>query len=148
MEMSFWLLVAVLAVGLAYTLQFSSATLAFGRELSGSTTTTGFQDAITPPWQSCLALTVYIGIAVVVISMWWLLGWISALAGLGAVFIGSFVAKLVLPKSSGPHYRRLILQSMVARYANYVRDGDALRADAMKQLLIRAGVDPDAMRSA
>lgn len=68
--MSLWLLVVVLAVGLAYTLQFSSATLAFGRELSGSTTTTGFQDAITPPWQTNLALTVYIGIAVVVISMW------------------------------------------------------------------------------
>lgn len=148
MEIGLWLLVAVLAVGFAYTLQFSGATLAMGRELSGSTTTTGFQDAVTPPWQTNLALTVYIGIAVVVVIMWWQLGWVSALGALVAIFIGSSLARLALPKASGGHYRRLILQSMIARYANYVRDGDALRADAMKQLLTRAGMEPDAMRGA
>lgn len=143
MEIGLWFLVVLLAVGFAYTLQFSCATLAMGRELSGSTTTTGFQDAITPPWQTNLTLAVYIAIAVVVVFAWWQLWWVSALGVLGVILIGSSLAKLALPKPSGRHYRGLILRSMIARYANYVRDGDTVRADAMKQLLTRAGIDPD-----
>lgn len=146
MEIGLWMLVAALTIAFAYTMQFSAATLSIGKALSGSGSKTGFQDAITPPWQTNLALTVYIGIAVVGGIMWWWLGWVSALAALGIIFVGSLLVKLVLPKPSGDHYRRLILQSMAVRYANYVRDGDVLRADAMKQLLVKAGIDPDAMR--
>jgi cation transporter-like permease len=80
--------------------------------------------------------------------MWWRIGWSSALAGMVAIFVGSLVAGFIVPQAPGGHYQRLILQSMIARYANYVRDGDVLRAEAMKQLLTRAGIDPDAMRSA
>lgn len=148
METGLWALVVVLAVGLGYTLRFTAATLAFGRELSGSTSTTGFQDAITPPWQTKLAITVYIGIAAVVLIMWWQLGWVSVLLALLAIVVVLSVATLVLPKASGGHYRRVILRSMIARYANYVRDRDALRAEAMKHLLTRAGMDPDTMRGA
>lgn len=148
MEIGLWLLVAALAVALAYTMQFTTATLTMGRELAGSTTKRGFQDAITPPWQTRLALVVYVGIPIVAVAMWWRIGWPSALAGMVAIFVGSLVARFIVPQALGGHYQRLILQSMIARYANYVRDGDVLRAEAMKQLLTRAGIDPDAMRSA
>ena len=142
-EIGLWLLVAVLAVALAYTTQFITATLTMGRELAGSTTKRGFQDAITPPWQTNLALVVYVGIPIVALVMWWRIGWPSALAGMVAIFVGSLVAGFIVPQASGGHYQRLILQSMIARYANYLRDGDVLRAEAMKQLLTRAGIDPD-----
>ena len=148
MEIGLWLLVAVLAVALAYTMQFTTATLTMGRELAGNTTKRGFQDAIAPPWQTNLALVVYVGIPTVAVVMWWRIGWPSALAGMVAIFVGSLVAGFIVPQAPGGHYQRLILQSMIARYANYVRDGDVLRAEAMKQLLTRAGIDPDAMRSA
>ena len=52
---------------------------------------------------------------------------------------------LFLPRPTGGHYRMLIMRSMCSRYADFVRDGDALRADAMKQLLIKIGIDPDAI---
>ena len=150
MEIVLWLLVAALTVGFAYTMQFTAATLSMGKELgnalTGTSTKTGVQDAVTPPWQTNLVLTVYAGIAVVEGVMWWWLGWVSALVALAAMLPGASVVKLVLPKPSGSHYRRLILQSMMNRYANYVRDGDVMRADAMKHLLVLAGFDPDVMR--
>ena len=146
MEIGLWILVAALTGAFAYTRQFTAATLSMGRALSGSGSKTGFQDAITPPWQTNFALTVYVGIAVVEGVMWWWLGWFSALAALAIIFVGSVLVKLVLPKPTGGHYQRLILQSMVARYADYVRDGDVLRADALKHLLVKAGIDPDAMQ--
>jgi hypothetical protein len=145
-EIVLWMLVAALTIAFAYTMQFSAATLSMGKALSGSGSKTGFQDAITPRWQTNFALTVYVGIAVSGGVMWWWLGWVSALAALAIIFVGSLLVKLVLPKPSGGHYQRLILQSMAARYAKYVRDGDVLRTDAMKQMLVKAGIDPEEPR--
>ena len=137
-----------MACCLGYILQFSSATLSMGRELADTDSGTGFQDAITPPWETKFALLVFGGSIVVVGIMWWHLGWLSAIGGAAVIVFGAFVAKLILAKTTENHYKMLILQSMCSRYANYVRDGDSLRADAMKQLLIKAGIDPDAMKSA
>ena len=137
-----------MAFAFAYNMQFTTATLSMGRELSDTDSSTGFQNAITPPWQSNFAAVVYLGCVVVVGIMWWRLGWESALGGAAVILICGSVAKLVLPKPTGGHYRRLIISSMISRYADYVRDGDTLRADAVKQLLVKAGIDPDTMNSA
>ena len=146
MEIGVWLLVVALTIALAYTMRLSSATLSMGRGLSGGGSKRGSQDAITPPWLTNLVWIVYVSIAVVLGVTWWLLGWVLALVALAVVFVGSSLVKLVLPTPSGSHYERLILQSMITRHANYVRDGDKLRADAMKQLLAKAGLDPNTMR--
>lgn len=145
MEIGLWLLVLGLTIAFAYTMQFNAATLSMGRALSGSGSKTGLQDAVTPPWERNLALTVYAGIVAVVGVAWWWLGWVLALVALVIILVGGGLLKGVLFKWWSDHYERLILQSMMSRYANYVRDGDVLRADAMKQLLVRAGLDPDAM---
>jgi hypothetical protein len=141
-EVVLWSALVAFTVGLAYTLQFSQATLSLGRSLAGTSTGTGVQDAVTPPWQTNLALVVYIGLAAVLAGMWWQLGWASTLIGLVAVFIGSAISGAAFSKLGASHYRRLILASMAARYANYRRVGDTVRADAMRQLLVRAGIDP------
>ena len=143
MGIIWWLLAVIMAFALAYTMQFTAATLSMGRELSSADSPTGFQDAITPPWQSKLALLVYLSSVVVVGIIWWRLGWLSALGGAALILFGSSIAKLALPKPTGNHYRRLLMNYMISRYADYVRDGDVIRADAMKHLLIKAGIDPD-----
>lgn len=145
MELSLWILTIVMTFALSYSLQFTGATLAMGRELAETTTGTGFQDAITPPWETKLSLAIYAGCVMVLGVMWWQLGWLSALGGFAVLFLGASVAKFFLPSPTSGHYRTLIIQSMCSRYADFVRDGDALRADAMKQLLIKIGIDPDAM---
>lgn len=138
-----WSLAALSAIPLAYTFLFSSVTLSMGRELSDTESKQGFQDAITPPWQTNLALLTFLGCGTIVGLMWWEAGFLSAMGSAVLIFFGSSLARLVLPRPTGNHYRKLIAQSMMSRYANYVRDGDELRAGAMKQLLAKAGFDPD-----
>jgi len=142
-----WLLAAVMAFAFAYTLQFTSATLSMGKELSDTESSTGFQDAITPPWQTNLAIVVYLGSVVVIGVTWWQLGWVSALGVAAVIFIGSYVAKFALPKPTGNHYKGLIIRSMVSRHAGYVRDGDALKAAAVKILLVKAGINTESINS-
>ena len=169
MDTIWWLLAGIMAFLFAYLMQFTGATLSMGRELflgkkwtdfdtnftkaivsmgtelSSTGSPAGFQDAITPPWLTKLTLVVYCGCAGVIGFMWWHLGWQSSLGGAAVIFFGSRIAKLVLPKLTGNHYKRLIIGSMSSRYANYVRDGDTVRADAMKHLLAKAGIDVDGM---
>ena len=146
---------------------FTAATLSMGREISemleamhlseveGLTDTaaeliatgssTGFQDAITPSWLTKLSLVVYLGCVVVIGLIWWQLGWLSALGCVAVIWFGGRIAKVVLPKPTGTHYKRLIMNDMHSRYADYVRDGDTIRADAMKHLLAKAEIDIEAI---
>ncbi len=145
MKTILWIFSVVMSFGFAYTMQFTAATLSIGRELSDTNSATGFQNAITPPWQTNLAIFVYIACVAVIVIMWWQIGWLSALGSAAVIFIGSLLTKIILPKPYSIHYRNLISQSMCSRYANYTRDGDDMRAQAMKQLLIKAGLQPDMM---
>jgi len=142
METLMWILAGLIAFPFAYMLQFSAATLLIGRELTPSDSYRGLQDAITPPWQTNLTMLVWATCAAIVGGMWWNLGILSAVGGMALIIFGAVVARQVLPKPTGNHYRGLILRSMISRYADYTRDGDKLRADAIKQLLVLAGVDP------
>jgi hypothetical protein len=121
-------------------MQFTATTLAMGRELSDTDSPTGYQDAITPPWQSNLALFTYASVLILTVLMWWNAGWLAAFSAFAAMFFGASIVRCALPGRNGPHFRNLILQSMCRRYADYVRDGDVMRADAMKHLLDRAGI--------
>lgn len=146
---------------------FTAATLAMGREISemletmrlseveGLTDTvagliatgssTGFQDAITPSWLTKLSFVVYLGCIVVIGLIWWQLGWLSALGCVAVIWLGGRIAMVVLPKPTGTHYKHLIMNDMHSRYADYVRDGDTIRVDAMKYLLAKAEIDVDAI---
>ncbi len=163
MDTSFWMLPVMLAFPLAYELRFTEVTLCMGMELllgkkwtdfdanhakavdimrkecKQTNLPTGFQDAITPPWKAWFAGLTQLGCAVAAGLMWWHLGWASALGGAAIILCGAKMAQFVMPNPTGAHYRRLILQSMISRYADYNRDGDTIRADAMGDLLTKAG---------
>ena len=143
MTVALWLIAVALAFGFAYTMEFGASTLAMGRELSGESTGTGYQDAITPPWYTKAAMCVYVGALVLFGVMAWQVGWGSALGSLGVIFFGAMIAKRLLPRAGSPHFVNQIVRSMLSRYADYVRDGDTLRAEAMKGLLDAAGLSPD-----
>ena len=147
MEPLLWILILVMTFSVAYSLQFSGATLAMGLEMAGTTTGTGLQDAINPPWETKFSQMVYIGCAVLLGVMWWQLGLLSALGGVAAIFFGAPIAKLLLPKVTGGHYRTLIIQSMCSRYTDFARDGNTLGVEAIKALLVRVGIDPQNSKS-
>lgn len=143
MESSLWILCVIMAFAFAYMMQLYSATLALGRELADFSSKTGFQEAVAPPWEAYLMLAVQVVSVAVIGIMWWQLGGLSALGGAAVIFFGASLTKRLLPKPTSAHYIDFITRSMLWRYADYVRDGDTLRASAMKQLLVKAGFDPE-----
>ena len=143
MTILLWLFATFAAVGFAYTMSFTKSTLIFGRELSETNSDTGFQDAITPPWQTKLAIITYAIVIAAITIIWWYEGWVSGIGAVVFIFLGSGLTSLILPKQNSIHFRGLILRSMCTRYADYVRDGDNMRAQAMKELLLKSGIDVD-----
>ena len=140
MGIGLWLLVAVLAVAFAY-MQFTTATLDHGQRTRRQhhekrIPRCHHSTVADEPRVSRIRRNSHSGAGNVVA------GWPSALAGMVAIFVGSLVAGFIGPQASGGHYQRLILRSMLARYANYVRDGDVVRAEAHEAALDPRGNEP------
>lgn len=141
MGVALWFFAGLATIAFSYNMRFTQATLSLGQEISGVNSGTGLQDAITPPWQTNFAILSYIAVLAAVILIWWQSGWLSGIGSVAIVLFGGGIVGAMLPEKDAPHFRYLIRQSMHSRYADYVRDGDTMRADAMKDLLIRIGVE-------
>jgi hypothetical protein len=140
--MSAYLIVMyVISLALGYVLAFTQATLSMGRSLSDAGTATGYQDAITPPKFSPIALLVYAVCVGGAIFGVWAFGWLAGLGAALALLIATAVnIAVVLPGSNSEHFRKLIILSMINRHADYLKSGDTLRASVMAELLEKAGV--------
>jgi len=126
----------IISLLLGYELAFTQATLMIGRSISDTDSKTGYQDAITPPWSTNLGLAIYVVTAGGVVYGFIKYGWLVGLGIIvGFLFLMSLNKVILLPKKDSEHFRRIITGSMIRRYANYLRDGDELRASAMKTLL-------------
>jgi hypothetical protein len=135
------ILMYLASLALGFVLRFTAATLTFGRFLSDTSTLTGYQNAITPPRFSMLALSVYALCLLGIIYGFWQFGWLAGF-GIGAGFFFAVIINMVLllPKKNSEHFRKFILRSMINRYADYLKSGDTLRASAMAMLLEKAGI--------
>jgi hypothetical protein len=138
-----WICVGVASLALAYHLQFSAATLALGRALSDTQSPTGFQDAITPPWQTNFGIGVFLSALAIIGAIWWQTNWQYGLVGLVAMLVGAAIMLSLLPAPESDYFRRQIVRSMCVRYERYSRRGDTPRALAMKMLLAKLEIDPD-----
>lgn len=132
------------ALALAYDLRLTEETLYMGRELSGVTSGTGVQAAITPPISVYLGFGLYaLTLAIVVVPYFYYGFWAGL--GLSVLFVAllMLIRRFLLRKAHSAHFRGIVTQSMIGRFANYVRDGDKLRAATMKDLLEKAGFPVD-----
>ncbi len=136
-----WLSVLALSAGLAYSLVFSEVTLALGHALSEAGPESGYQAALTPPWQARLSLLIYALTISVTVMSGYEFGIGRGLLTVLAFFGGSALWRRVLPKGHSRHYLKLIVVSMARRYADWVRCGDAVRAAAMAALIGKMGLD-------
>ena len=138
---SYLIMMYVISLALGYVLAFTQSTLEMGRTLSDAGTTTGYQDAITPPRFSAYALLIYaVSLGSIIYGIWWF----GLIVGLGTG-VGLFIAAginiaLVLPKINSKHFRNVIVHSMIKRHAVYLKSGDALRASVLAELLVKSGV--------
>jgi len=68
--------------------------------------------------------------------LWFAFGWTNALIGVVVAVLSGTVAQVTfLPKRDSRHFVLRIFGSMARRVADYERDGDAVRARAMKEVL-------------
>ena len=127
----------ILGVVVRYMMALSQGCLFVGRAISSDNSKTGFQDAITPPLSSTIALAAYGLSAALVIFAFWSGGLsLSGTAALSLV-VFTFLAGFVVPKPNSAHWVRLIYRSMVNRTADYVKSGDIMRTDAAVTLTQR-----------
>jgi hypothetical protein len=98
------------------------------------------QDAITPPESAYVSLGIY-GSALLVVPLgFYQYGFVRGLAALVGFYGLARLIRVVLPKPNGAYFYGFVLRSMIRRHADYLRDGDQVRAGAMADLLERAGV--------
>lgn len=143
MNVALWAGTIALLPFLAYSLQFTAATLLLGRSLSETNSGTGFQAAISPPWETNFGLLIY-GLTVAVVgASWYEFGIGRAILCVITLIVGLSIGCRLLPTPDSMHFKALIIQSMANRYANFLRDDDQVRGNAMKMLLQKAGVDAD-----
>lgn len=130
--------IAAMAVLVRYFMAETQACLRIGRAISDTGTKTGFQDAVTPPLSSYLALLSYAAALLLVVAQFWMHG---VEAGVMSVALGGAmmlaVGLTVIPRLESDFWTRRILASLVRRLANYRRDGDTMRADAAELLVGR-----------
>ncbi len=123
-------------------LGFINYTKSLGLKLSNEKDGTGFQNAITPPWFSILALTIYALSLFFIIS-----GFLKYSLTTGFLYLGIYFITLVIvgatffrPNSLSPlakPFYHIVLNSIVNRHANYIKENDKVRADTMKIVIDR-----------
>ena len=105
-----------------------------GLELSSSKMGTGYQDAITPPKLN------YVTFVFWPLNLFIIFASFADFGAMGFVILGIFILSnvltgiFILPKLD-KFFLRILFRSMTNRHADYVRDGDDIRADAIKGIL-------------
>ena len=70
MNVALWISTIALALPVAYSLRFTGATLSLGKALGETTSGTGYQAAISPPWEVAFGLVVY-GLTLAMLAFSW-----------------------------------------------------------------------------
>ena len=105
-----------------------------GLELSSSKMGTGYQDAITPPKLN------YVSYVFWPLNLFIIFAGFADFGVVGFIILGIFILSnvltgiFILPKLDR-FFLRILFRSMTNRHADYVRDGDDIRADAIKGIL-------------
>ena len=124
----------IVAIPFRLDIGFRNFNKEVGLELSVSKEGTGYQDAITPPKLNYVSF------------VFWPLNLLIIFAGfadfgaLGFIILGIFILTnaltgiYILPKLD-KFFLRVLFRSMTNRHADYMRDGDSIRANAIKGIL-------------
>ena len=139
--MSYFILLYAVSIALGYELRFTEATLRLGRALAKTQQGQGYQNAITPPASSIIGMVIYV-LSITVLGWGFYAYGVPAgfAVALGFILMVILNRMLLLPNPESEHFRKIIIDSMVRRHADYVRKGDQSRASVIAELLEKAGV--------
>lgn len=135
-----YFIVLILGVLTRILLGFTNYTHSLGVELSDTKDGGGFQNAITPPAFTTIAIIIY-SLSVLFIAF----GFLKSSLTTGFVYLGIYLISLIIigavffrPGVLSPFARpfyNIVLNSMMNRYANYKKNNDKVRVKAMGILL-------------
>ena len=137
-----YIVLIIISVLFRFDLDFINFTKVVGMQLSTTKTGTGYQDAISPPKLTWVTFGIYILLAIFLINAFFgesgsiVQGFIA----IGIIFGTTIVTGVIIhPPGKGPIFRKFFLKvlyhSMTNRYADYKKNNDHGRADAMNILV-------------
>ena len=137
-----YFIILVLGIFTRIILGFVNYTKSLGLELSNERDGTGYQNAITPPLFPIIASLIY-GLSLFVIIS----GFFDSSFTTGFIYLGLYLLTLIVigatlfkPNSLSPlakPFYHIVLNSMINRYANYKKNNDQVRAQAIEIVLER-----------
>lgn len=133
-----WIAVAATLLGAhgGYYGSLADACLKIGTRLEGAIEGgTGFQDAITPPSSNAPRLVNWLATVAGIFVSWHLASATGLTVFIAARMLATVLIGAVL-KSDPPrrHFCKVIYSSLAKREADYFRAGDAVRANAIKDI--------------
>lgn len=124
---------------LGFELNSARAAYLIGEEIGGPAGARHIQDAVTPPLSANLGILIQLSFLACIVAGFFVHGWVIGLVLIPTSILALGVVKKILPSPQGAFYRGIIVRSMMARYADFVKGGDTIRANAMKDLIQRLG---------
>ncbi|QPB20378.1 hypothetical protein [Rhizobium sp. 007] len=131
-----WIILLVIAAGAGKALSYS-ATLQEAGALMAEKHGLGvqpiqYQNTLTPPWLTNFTIAVWVALFADAAWVWYLNGWQQGVGALVAAIILPAMFQAVLPPRRGSGmFLRNAFHAMVNLQADYERDGDQARAQAM-----------------
>lgn len=136
MSYTLYVVVALLGIAFRYNAGLVEACRVAGVSISDFDSGTGYQDAITPPSSSNISLITGFSAALLIGFAFYQYGWPTGLISVVVFFIASLIAgATMIPDPESAHYLRRIYHSLINRYADFVKSGDSVRANAIKVLI-------------
>ncbi len=131
-------MLTLLSIVFAYMNYKTQVYLYYGRALASEehlkVEKNGYQTAIMDPstdkWFFVVGALFFINI----IAIFYLLGFIFGVLSVVNYFVIMFIVRLVLPRENSPKWAMGIYRSIVRREADFKRDGDELRYEAIKHI--------------
>tara|TARA_B100000575_G_scaffold88759_1_gene70350 strand:- start:71 stop:508 length:438 start_codon:yes stop_codon:yes gene_type:complete len=137
-----YFIILTLGIFTRIILGFVNYTKSLGLELSNEKDGTGYQNAITPPLFPIIASTIY-GLSLFVLIS----GFFKSTLVTGFIYLGLYLLTLILvgatlfrPNSLSPlakPFYHIVLNSMMNRHADYKKNNDEIKAQAIEIVLER-----------
>ena len=135
-----YLFLVLISILIRFDIDFRSFIREVGLELSDNKFASGYQDAISPPKLTWLSIVCYLIFFGTIISLFF---YKSVILGIFCIFIvliiqvitGTIIHPPRKTRIFEKFYLRILYSSMVNRYADYKKENDNVRANAINILI-------------
>ena len=135
LEIVLYIILSIFSVYLNYALGLVKSCLVIGKKidtqkLTNNLTKNGYQDSLTPPISSRIGIINFVLILITFGVLWYEYSINEFGVGIVILLSCTMLSRIYVPSPESNHYKRIIFSSIYNRYANYVKEGDIIRAKA------------------